>query len=46
MNFDMNEKLDFSYPEGFQKAAASLEFLPEEQRVPMLATFLTLLMQL
>ncbi|MDR2956554.1 MAG: hypothetical protein LBU61_00020 [Coriobacteriales bacterium] len=33
---DKNKEVDFSYPEGFMEAAASLDFLPEEMRVPML----------
>ena len=46
MEFNPNDKLDYSYPEGFKKAASSLVFLPEEQREAMLSTFLTLLTQL
>ena len=29
---DKDKEIDFSYPEGFKEAAASLDFLPEELR--------------
>lgn len=41
MEIDVNEKVDFSYPEGFQKAVDSLTFLPEEQRAAMLIVLIT-----
>ncbi len=34
-----DEKIDFTYPDGFMKAANSLDFLPEEQRVMMTTMF-------
>lgn len=36
------EKVDFTYPEGFRKAAAALDFLPEEQREPTLRRFISM----
>ena len=39
-----NEVLDYSYPEGFKKAAESLDFLPEEEREGFLSLFLAMLM--
>ena len=38
--FDSTEKVDFSYPEGFQKAVDNLTFLPEEMRELMLSVLL------
>lgn len=31
------EKVEFTYPEGFKKAAEALDFLPEEEREGALA---------
>jgi hypothetical protein len=33
-----DEKVPFTYPEGFNAVADSLQFLPEEARIPILAT--------
>ncbi len=40
MEIDVNEKLDFTYPEGYQKALDSLTFLPEEAREALVQAFL------
>jgi hypothetical protein len=35
---DKDKEVDFSYPNGFNEAVASLDFLPgEEQRIQMIA---------
>ena len=39
MEIDVNEKVDFSYPEGYQKALDSLTFLPEEARAGLVEAF-------
>ena len=38
---DKDAEIDFSYPEGFKKAAASLDFLPEESREATLERFIS-----
>jgi len=41
---DKNKLVDFSYPEGFAEAAASLDFLPDEaMREQMLHTLASML---
>jgi hypothetical protein len=36
-----NEEIPFTWPEGFNAVANSLQFLPEEERVPALTALAT-----
>lgn len=42
MNRD--EKFDFSYPEGYEKAKAMLDFLPEDQKDAIMMLFFTFML--
>jgi len=42
---DKSKEVDFSYPEGFQEAVASLDFLPEDVAAQMLAVLATGMLQ-
>lgn len=41
MEINVNEKVDFSYPEGYKKALESLSFLPEEMRESLFLALIT-----
>ncbi len=43
---DLTQEVDFTYPEGFQQAAAALDFLPEEERESFLALMVQIGLQM
>jgi hypothetical protein len=38
---DLDKPVDFTYPEGFEEAAAALDFLPDDETRRMMVTMVT-----